>query len=105
MIERNVMVPMRDGVRLATDVYLPARDGQILPGRFPTLFARTPYGKTPWPIIPGAEPPDAVRARITGERLGFETHRVIARNTVYHDAAQPSHVSLPLLPATHTEGH
>jgi uncharacterized protein len=62
VIERNIMVPMRDGVRLATDVYLPARDGQILPGKFPTLLERTPYGKTPWPIIPGAQPPDVVQA-------------------------------------------
>ena len=28
----NVMVPMRDGVRLATDVYLPARDGKPVEG-------------------------------------------------------------------------
>ena len=34
------MVPMRDGVKLATDVYLPA--GQ---GPFPVVLYRTPYGK------------------------------------------------------------
>ena len=38
--ERNVMVPMRDGVRLATDVYRPDA-----PGRFPVLVTRGPYGK------------------------------------------------------------
>nr|WP_256515627.1 CocE/NonD family hydrolase [Alsobacter ponti] len=37
---------MRDGVRLATDVYLPARDGVALAGPFPTVMERTPYGKT-----------------------------------------------------------
>jgi putative CocE/NonD family hydrolase len=42
----DVMVPMRDGVRLATDVYRPARDGKPLPGRFPVILERTPYGKT-----------------------------------------------------------
>lgn len=42
----NVMVPMRDGVRLATDVYRPARDGQPLPGRWPVLLHRTPYNKS-----------------------------------------------------------
>jgi len=41
----EVMVAMRDGVRLATDVYLPARDGRALPGPFPVLVERTPYGK------------------------------------------------------------
>jgi putative CocE/NonD family hydrolase len=46
-VERDVMVEMRDGVRLATDVYRPARDGVALPGRFPVVLARTPYGKDP----------------------------------------------------------
>ena len=34
------MVPMRDGVRLATDIHLP--DG---PGPFPVVMERTPYGR------------------------------------------------------------
>ena len=46
VIERDVMVEMRDGVRLATDLYLPARDGQPLPGKFPAVFHRTPYDKS-----------------------------------------------------------
>ena len=46
IIERDLMVEMRDGVRLATDLYLPARDGQPLPGKFPTVFHRTPYDKS-----------------------------------------------------------
>src|SRR5205823_4007302 len=41
----NVMVPMADGVRLATDVYRPALAGEALPGPFPALMERTPYGK------------------------------------------------------------
>ncbi len=39
---RDVMVPMRDGVLLATDIYLPGGDGQ---GPFPVILERTPYGK------------------------------------------------------------
>lgn len=42
---RDVMVPMRDGVRLATDITLPARGGVALPGPFPVLLHRTPYDK------------------------------------------------------------
>jgi len=38
--ERNVMVPMRDGTCLATDVFRPDA-----PGRFPVLVNRGPYGK------------------------------------------------------------
>ena len=45
VVERNVMVPMRDGVRLATDIYYPARDGIRLEGRFPAILERTPYNK------------------------------------------------------------
>ncbi len=43
--EHNVMVPMRDGVRLATDVYLPARDGKPVAERLPTILMRLPYSK------------------------------------------------------------
>ena len=39
---RDVMVPMRDGVRLATDVLLPQGAGQ---GPWPALLERTPYDK------------------------------------------------------------
>jgi uncharacterized protein len=40
----NVMIPMRDGVRLATDVYRPADDaGNVVEGRFPVIVGRTSY--------------------------------------------------------------
>jgi putative CocE/NonD family hydrolase len=43
-IERDVAVPMRDGVVLRADVLRPDA-----PGRFPALLVRTPYGKkTEW---------------------------------------------------------
>ncbi len=44
--QSDVMVAMRDGIRLATDIYFPARDGKPVAGRFPVLLERTPYGKT-----------------------------------------------------------
>ena len=37
---RDIFVPMRDGVRLATDVFLPA-----VSGRWPTVLIRTPYSR------------------------------------------------------------
>ena len=44
-IRKNVMMPARDGVRLATDVYLP--DGEVSkPGPFPAILIRTPYNKS-----------------------------------------------------------
>src|SRR5690349_1593194 len=39
---KAVMVPMRDGVRLAADVYTPAQQGA---GPFPVVIERTPYDK------------------------------------------------------------
>lgn len=42
--EVNVMVAMRDGVRLATDLYRPAEEGMTAPRRSVVLI-RTPYGK------------------------------------------------------------
>ncbi len=39
-VEKDVRVAMPDGVRLATDVHLPAG-----PGPFPVILARTPYNK------------------------------------------------------------
>ncbi len=45
-VERDVMVTMRDGIRLATDIYRPARGGRPVVGRFPVILERTPYDKT-----------------------------------------------------------
>ena len=43
-LRKNVMMPARDGVRLATDIYLP--DGEPAPsGPFPAILIRTPYNK------------------------------------------------------------
>ncbi|MBV8916197.1 MAG: CocE/NonD family hydrolase, partial [Acetobacteraceae bacterium] len=55
------MVPCRDGVRLATDVYLP--DGA---GPFPVILERTPYGKreVSRSEVTAADPVPAGRAEI-----------------------------------------
>jgi len=42
-IERDVMVAMRDGVRLATDLYFPRQGGP-----WPVIMIRTPYDKRNW---------------------------------------------------------
>ena len=43
--QRDVMVAMRDGARLAANLYFPGRDGAPVAGRFPAVVRRTPYGK------------------------------------------------------------
>jgi uncharacterized protein len=55
LIEKNIMVPMRDGVRLATDVYRPAEGGPV-----PVLLSRLPYNKELPMMIQAAI--DALRA-------------------------------------------
>jgi putative CocE/NonD family hydrolase len=42
----NVMVAMRDGVKLATDIYLPAENNSVATGKFPIILTRTPYDKS-----------------------------------------------------------
>ena len=43
VIEQKVMVPMRDGVRLAADIYRPKGDEPV-----PIVFSRTPYNFNAW---------------------------------------------------------
>ncbi len=45
-IRKNVMVAMRDGVKLAADIYLPAVGNEVAAGSFPVILERTPYDKT-----------------------------------------------------------
>ena len=45
LFAKNVMVPMRNGVHLATDIYRPALNGEPVQGRLPLLLQRTPYNK------------------------------------------------------------
>ena len=45
-LERShVLIPMRDGTRLAADVFVPARDGEPIGERLPTILLRTPYDR------------------------------------------------------------
>ena len=43
IIDQKVMMPMRDGVRLATDIYRPKAKGKV-----PVIFSRTPYNFNSW---------------------------------------------------------
>jgi len=45
VVKKDVMVPMRDGVRLATDVYLPAKAGAPPAEKLPTILTRLPSHK------------------------------------------------------------
>ena len=45
VVAQDIMVPMRDGVHLSTDIYHPVKNGQPLNQKLSTLLERTPYGK------------------------------------------------------------
>ncbi|WP_220443749.1 CocE/NonD family hydrolase [Paracoccus luteus] len=78
VVHRNVMVAMRDGVRLATDIYLPARNGQPLGDARPVIFERTPYDKagTPRTELSVADPKPMTRPELA-MRLVREGYAVV----------------------------
>ena len=43
VIDQKIMMPMRDGVRLATDIYRPKTDKPV-----PVIFSKTPYNFNAW---------------------------------------------------------
>ena len=45
VVQRNLMIPMRDGIRLATDIYRPATSGVPVATKLPLLLTRSPYNK------------------------------------------------------------
>jgi putative CocE/NonD family hydrolase len=65
IVERKLMVPMRDGVRLATDVYRPANAS----GKVPIVWVRTPYNFNFWDVKNGA--PGDMRAALTAVKRGY----------------------------------
>jgi uncharacterized protein len=65
VVERKVMVPMRDGVRLATDVYRPQNPS----GTVPIVFVRTPYNFNFWDVRNGV--PADMTAPLTAIKHGY----------------------------------
>jgi putative CocE/NonD family hydrolase len=65
IIERKVMVPMRDGVRLATDIYRPKNAS----GPVPIIWVRTPYNFNFWDVRNGL--PADMRAALTAVKRGY----------------------------------
>lgn len=51
----NLMLPMRDGIGIATDIYRPTRFGAPVEDRLPILLQRTPYDKSSQRIVDAAE--------------------------------------------------
>jgi predicted acyl esterase len=65
VIERKVMVPMRDGKHMATDIYRP-KDGSK---KYPIIFVRTPYNFNFWDVRNGA--PRDMTAELDAVKRGY----------------------------------
>jgi uncharacterized protein len=65
IIDRKVMIPMRDGVRLATDIYRPKN----ATGKVSIIWVRTPYNFNYWDIANGV-PADMSRV-LTAIKHGY----------------------------------
>ena len=65
VVERKVMMPMPDGVRLATDIYRPKNAA----GKVPTIWVRTPYNFNFWDIQNGV--PADMSAQLTAIKRGY----------------------------------
>jgi uncharacterized protein len=63
-VDRKVMVPMRDGVRMQADVYRPKGATGV-----PTIFVRTPYNFNFWDVRLGA--PADMTAQLDAVKRGY----------------------------------
>ena len=65
IIDRKVMMPMRDGVRLATDIYRPRN----ATGKVPIIWVRTPYNFNYWDVRNGV--PADMTTILTAIKRGY----------------------------------
>ncbi|HEV8597957.1 MAG TPA: CocE/NonD family hydrolase [Gemmatimonadales bacterium] len=65
IIERKLLLPMRDGIRLATDVYRPKDTSR----KYPVIFSRTPYNFNYWDVRNGV--PADMSAALTAIKRGY----------------------------------
>jgi uncharacterized protein len=64
-VERKFMMPMRDGVRLATDIYRPKNAS----GPVPIIFVKTPYNFNYWDVRNRV--PADMNAALTAVKRGY----------------------------------
>ena len=69
VVERKVMMPMRDGVRLATDIYRPKN----ATGKVPIIFVKTPYNFNFWDVRNGV--PADMTAALDGDQARLRLRR------------------------------
>ena len=65
VVERKVMIPMRDGVRIAADIYHPKDASK----KYPAIWSRTPYNFNYWDIQNGV--PRDMTTALTAIKRGY----------------------------------
>jgi predicted acyl esterase len=65
IIERKVMIPMRDGVRIPADIYHPKDTSKT----YPAIWVRTPYNFNYWDVANGV--PRDMTAALTAIKNGY----------------------------------
>lgn len=65
IVDRKLMLPMRDGVRLATDIYRP----KSAAGKVPVVFVKTPYNFNFWDVRNGV--PADMSAILAAVKRGY----------------------------------
>ena len=64
IVERKLMIPMRDGVRIQFDIYRPKAVAKA-----PAIFVRTPYNMNHWDVALGA--PADMTSQLTAVKRGY----------------------------------
>lgn len=65
VVERKLMVPMRDGKRMAADIYRPKDTSK----KYPAIFVRTPYNFNFWDVRLGA--PKDLKSQLEAVKRGY----------------------------------
>ena len=65
VIDRKVMIPMRDGIRIPADIYHPKDTSK----KYPAIWVRTPYNFNYWDITNGV--PRDMTAALTAIKRGY----------------------------------
>jgi putative CocE/NonD family hydrolase len=79
IVERKVMVSMRDGKRMATDVYRPKDTSK----KYPTIFVRNPYNFNFWDVRLGA--PNDMSKELEAVKHGYAFVQMNERGHFYSE--------------------
>jgi putative CocE/NonD family hydrolase len=81
IIDRKLMIPMRDGKRMAADVYRPKDTSK----KYPTIFVRTPYNFNFWDVRLGA--PADMSTQLDAVKRGYAYVEMNERGHFFSEGA------------------